>query len=380
MVSASPWKDSLHAGPAGPMSNALFATIVTFDALALWMVLEINLGVSRLFKKYNGLYYWSILISSWGIVLHTVGYILKWWAPGSPWALNTCFNLFGWSMMVTFQSLVLYSRLHLVILNWRILRAVLILIIFTAITVETPQWVTSWGATNPQLSTTKHWTPIDSIMIRVSQVWFLLQEGLLSGLYIWGAIHMLTPNAELRLKKIMWELIATSTVLVALDLITVSLAYLNLHVPKEPLQGFVYALKLKLEIFILNQLLAVLDKKKNSFGGYRYRYGTDSEKKSGSRTKSATRRHDLEASVDSEKERFGLPSVARLSRGRPWFPSREVSKEDSGGQSSDTSTFGLPESARDMRQASSPKPGFADESKIAWVRHEIEIARSSNGR
>lgn len=60
---------------------------------------------------------------------------------------------FGWSFMVTGQSLVLYSRLHLVIRSHKILRAVLVMIITSSIAVEVPNWVTSWFAydTDPRI-------------------------------------------------------------------------------------------------------------------------------------------------------------------------------------------------------------------------------------
>ncbi|MCJ1451391.1 hypothetical protein MMC28_001727 [Mycoblastus sanguinarius] len=272
MVQTSPWKDVLHAGTPPPMPAAIFGMATAFMGVALYLVLEINLTVLRRFKKHRGLYFWSLLISAWGVCLHSVGYILQWWTPKSPWALNTACILLGWSMMVTCQSLVLYSRLHLVIRNYDILRGVLILIITTAIVIEIPQWVTTWASTDPKLSVTRLWSPYDSIMVRVSQLAFLLQESTLSFLYVWGAVKVLSVNDKIDVRRVKWDLIYINIYLVLVDVIILVLAYTNEHFPKEPIQNFAYAFKLKIEFVVLNQLLAVTSQARpsNHNSGNRY--------------------------------------------------------------------------------------------------------------
>ena len=264
MVQTSPWKDVLHAGTPPPMRPALFAMATGFMGVAFYLVLEINVTVLRRFKKHRGLYFWSLLISSWGVFFHTIGYVLQWWIPKSPWILNTACILFGWSMMVTCQSLVLYSRLHLVVRNHSILRGVLVLIITTAVVIEIPQWVTTWASTDTKLSVTKTWSPYDSIMVRVSQIVFLLQEATLSILYIWGAIKVLAPNDKIDVRRVKWDLIYINIFLVLVDVIILVLAYTNEHIPKEPIQNFAYAFKLKIEFVVLNQLVSVTQQSHSS--------------------------------------------------------------------------------------------------------------------
>jgi len=184
MVQTSPWKDTLRAGPPPHMSRATFAWAVAFFGITIFLVLETHVLILRHFRKRQGLYFWCLLVTSWGVVGHTLGYILVWWVPSSPWELNSLFIEVGWSMMVTGQSLVLYKRLHLVIRNQNILRACLILIVTTFILVEIPSWVTAWASYDPEH--TVAWSPRDSIMVRISQLAFPLQESTLCILYIWG--------------------------------------------------------------------------------------------------------------------------------------------------------------------------------------------------
>lgn len=61
-------------------------------------------------------------------------------------------NNLGWTMMVTGQSVVLYSRLHLVLNDLRLLRAILWMIIIDAFLFHIPTTVTHFGAYYSQQS------------------------------------------------------------------------------------------------------------------------------------------------------------------------------------------------------------------------------------
>lgn len=378
MVSASPWKDVLHAGTPPKMSYALFAFAIAFMSIAFWLIFEITISVFRYFKKKRGLYFYSLLISAWGTFFHTLGYVTQWWAPSVPWWVNTCFILFGWSTMITFQSLVLYSRLHLVIMNRGLLRGVLWLIISTAIFIQIPQWVATWGATVNVYSVTKYWSPIDSIMVRISQAVFLLQEGFLSCLYIWGAVKLLAPNVEIKVRKVMWELIAISAFLIVMDIIILTLAYTNLHIPKEPVQNFAYALKLKLEFVILNQLLAVLHRNRGESGGNRYVY--DSRKKSGSDAplKGASYGVGSPDVSDRSKEKFGSSEMVPKASSRAWHTTNDSCCDDSPTRDTEAySEFMRQNQGAYMRQA-------MEKDNTALVTHDVDVVshppQSARGR
>ncbi|KAH6869391.1 hypothetical protein B0T10DRAFT_568917 [Thelonectria olida] len=71
----------------------------------------------------------NFFVATWGIFLHTISYLM--------WNFGVLKNavawitiaVIGWVPMVTGQSLVLYSRLHLIVYDERILRLVLAMII-----------------------------------------------------------------------------------------------------------------------------------------------------------------------------------------------------------------------------------------------------------
>ena len=272
--------------------------------------------------------------------------------------------------MITFQSLVLYSRLHLVIMNRALLRGVLWLIISTAIFIQIPQWVATWGATVNVYSVTKYWSPIDSIMVRISQAVFLLQEGFLSCLYIWGAVKLLAPNVEIKVRKVMWELIAISAFLIVMDIVILTLAYTNLHIPKEPVQNFAYALKLKLEFVILNQLLAVLHRNRGESGGNKYVY--DSRKKSGSDAplKAASYGVGSPDVSDRSKEKFGSSEMVPRATQRAWHTTNDSCSDESPiRDTQEYSEFMRQNQGAYMRQA-------MEKDNTALVTHDIDVVSS----
>ena len=268
--------DSVRAGAPPPMPLAFFGFATALMGIAFYLIIEVNVTVLRFFKKRGGLYFWCILVASWGTCLHTISFIIQWWVPGAPWVLCAAFGQFGWSFMVTAQSLVLYSRLHLVIRNHKILRGVLIMIITTSIAVEVPNWVTSWFAYDTELSVTELWTPRDNIMLRISQLVLFLQESTLSVLYIWGTVKILAPNDKINVRRIKWDLIAVNSFIIATDLVNVILTYANDHYAKEPIQNFSYAFKLRIEFAVLNQLMAVTSQSRASNYNAGGRYVKDS--------------------------------------------------------------------------------------------------------
>ena len=258
------------------MPLAFFGFATALMGIAFYLIIEVNVTVFRFFKKRAGLYFWSILIASWGTCLHTISFIIQWWVPGSSWVLCAALGEFGWSFMVTAQSLVLYSRLHLVIRNHNILRGVLIMIITTSIAVEVPNWVTSWFAYDTKLNVTELWTPRDNIMLRISQLVLFLQEATLSVLYIWGTVKILAPNDRIDVRRIKWDLVAINSFIIATDLVNVILTYADEHYAKEPIQNFSYAFKLRTEFVILNQLMAVTSQSRASHYNSGRRYVKDS--------------------------------------------------------------------------------------------------------
>jgi hypothetical protein len=111
------------------------AVVITICcALAIYNALELLLLIFTTFRRFRGLYFWSLLVASFGVLPYTFGFMIEYFKLTAQLAglIITCV---GWPMMVTGQSLVLYSRLHVVLGkgNWKILRAVKWMIIINGI-------------------------------------------------------------------------------------------------------------------------------------------------------------------------------------------------------------------------------------------------------
>ena len=61
--------DGIH-GDLPSVTAEQVGAISAFMALSLWIVLEFHVRVFRFFKRRRGLYFWSLLVLAWGILLH----------------------------------------------------------------------------------------------------------------------------------------------------------------------------------------------------------------------------------------------------------------------------------------------------------------------
>lgn len=136
------------------------------------------------FLRYSGLYFWAIVVATIGVLMSTAGLSVSNWDKRLESSLGTALNTFAWPLMVSGQSLVLFSRLHLVSISRRIRRWVLIMIIFNAVVMHTPTAVLTIGSRtgNPE-----RFAPAYGYAERIQVTVFFVQELILSGIYLWKA-------------------------------------------------------------------------------------------------------------------------------------------------------------------------------------------------
>lgn len=103
--------------------------IGSFTAIAWVNTIELQIRIWVGFKRYTGLYFWSLLLSSWGCAIHPLGFVMLDFEIWTNAHIAGVVIGLSWWCMVTGQSLVLYSRLHLVVRDKRKIRWVLIMII-----------------------------------------------------------------------------------------------------------------------------------------------------------------------------------------------------------------------------------------------------------
>lgn len=218
------------------------------------MSLELLVLVYMTFKRHRGLYFWSIIITTCGIILQTTGYILKEFKNDSPAVLTTIICKAGWVMNVSGFSVVLWSRLHLVVNSPRVLKLVLTMIIINGILLHTPVVVFEFGL----MSSSRHkfLQPME-IMERIQQTIFTLQETLISGLYIYNTSRFLGSGFGSRTRKVIALLVLVQLIVIVFDSGLTVLDYHNMFTLKCTVHPFVYTIKLKLEFVVLNQLLSL---------------------------------------------------------------------------------------------------------------------------
>ncbi len=152
-----------YAKPPQPMQHGLRAfldkynaTIVAFtialSAVAVVNVLEVHVLLWLTFRKYQGLYFWSMFAAVWGITGLIVGVVVDSCWTLDPITAGYLAMIFqpSWWAMITGQSLVLYSRLHLVLQDKR-RRYVLYMIVVDAVLFHTSTTVCALMVSLPVL-------------------------------------------------------------------------------------------------------------------------------------------------------------------------------------------------------------------------------------
>lgn len=260
-----PRTDHGIAGNSTVTGPALFV-ITAFISLALYNVLELIIIIFTKFRKRSGLYFWSMLVATIGIAFNAVGYLLKFLHPGVGLAsryIYVTLVIVGWSSMVTGQSVVLYSRLHLLLHNQLKLRFILGMIIFDAIVCHVPIAVLFYCVNSEDQD--PYIIPY-SIYEKVQLSIFFLQECIISFVYIhesWKflqARHLaFEPNHKsLDGRKIMYWLMMINVVVMILDISILVLEFSGFYDLQTSWKALVYSVKLKLEFSILNKLIEVV--------------------------------------------------------------------------------------------------------------------------
>ncbi|KAL5337186.1 hypothetical protein BJX70DRAFT_249822 [Aspergillus crustosus] len=231
--------------------------VVTFTSLALYNAVELVILIMFTFQRYWGLYFWTMLLSGvLGVIPHAIGYLMEFFALGPQW-LGIAISTVGFYFMVPGQSAVLYSRLHLVVQNRKLLRFVLWLIIIDTILLIIPTTVltfsTAYVRTEPIIMGY-------NVMERLQVAWFCAQEILISSMYIWETAKLLRlrPEKDTRRTRVLYELLAINLIIILMDVALLVLEYHGLWYLQTTIKAAVYSIKLKLECGVLRKLVEIV--------------------------------------------------------------------------------------------------------------------------
>jgi hypothetical protein len=232
--------------------------IAFFLGLAMYNVVELQVLIFGTFAKFKGLYFWSLVISGWGIIPYSLGFLFKYFSiltGGARWFSVFLLSI-GWYPMVTGQAVVLWSRLHLIVTGEKgdkILQYTKWMIIVDAIVLHIPTTVLTIGSntnSHPQTYVSGY-----NVMEKIQMCGFFLQEVILSSIYIAETIRILRTSVQESTKRLMYQLMAINILIIAMDLGLLGLECASLYILETITKPTFYSIKLKLEFAILGKLV-----------------------------------------------------------------------------------------------------------------------------
>lgn len=220
-------------------------------ALALYNSMEMVLLITTTFKKWKGLYFWSLSLCNLAVILYTLGILLSYFELCVQWLHKVILDV-GWLGMITCQALVLYSRLSLIFDNDRLIAAVKWMIVGTCMFILVPVIVLDFGsAYRPNSGFTEGYYYIEKIQMTI----ITLQELIISFLYVYKTLQLLRVISRANTRSMIWQLLFLNVIIISMDVAIVALQYLQYQLYQETIKAFVYSVKLKLEIHILSKLV-----------------------------------------------------------------------------------------------------------------------------
>ncbi|KAF2026078.1 hypothetical protein EK21DRAFT_103504 [Setomelanomma holmii] len=199
--------------------------MTAFTAIAWYNSIEVLVLIFFVFKKYSGLYLWSLLTNAQNDVTdnHRI--------------YNSLLTL-GWVFMVPGQSMILYSRLHLISPNLKLLRFIFWMTIISAVVLCPPT------STLNLRQYTKHpaaYTRGYVVMEKIQMTAFTVQEVFISCVYLWETRKVMLVIFDGKARKWMWQLVPMNFLLLLLDVALLVMDF-----------------KLKIEFAVLSQIVRVL--------------------------------------------------------------------------------------------------------------------------
>ncbi|KAI0009539.1 integral membrane protein [Xylariaceae sp. FL0662B] len=271
-------------GDAGDLGKDLpvSMTMAAFAGISWYIGAEINISLFLLFKRRTGLYFWSCLLASWGVILQPIFIMLADFGVWTNLKGSITMIYLTWLIMVVPQSWVLYSRLHLIMHTEKALKWVKTVLVFNSIVFSVPTIVI--GALAQTTNVDPHLFSINMIWDRIQLTVFFVQETLLSILYIYQTRKYLRDTSALfqpsssstsfahsarsatEEKIVLHHLIYVNLLVIALDIALLGIQYASLFYVQGAFKTCVYGIKLKVEFAILNRLIESLHAHKNGSG------------------------------------------------------------------------------------------------------------------
>lgn len=226
--------------------------VVAVASISWYNSLELLLMVTTKFKTWKSLLFISLMVSSFGVIPYFVGFLIEYFAVGPFW-LAMLLSTVGWIALITGSSVVLYSRLGLIVSNQSILKFVKWMIITTATIFHISVTVVQYGQTYSDRREAFHRGLF--YLEKIQMTGFCIQEFIISGIYLWQTLKLLKVIRKKGIRKVMIELFLINCFIVVGDIALLVLEYSGERTMERTWKGFVYSVKLKLEFAILSKLI-----------------------------------------------------------------------------------------------------------------------------
>ncbi|KAH8692469.1 hypothetical protein GQ44DRAFT_666999 [Phaeosphaeriaceae sp. PMI808] len=220
----------------------------------------VDLNVRLLFNTTRrGLYVWSCLLCSWGILVHTVSILLSNFNVWKGYSV-VVFILISFAIYVTAQSFVLYSRLNLVLSRTVVTHYVLAMILVNSTIFGLGTAIFGMIAIHPSMAAKlgKPFLTWDKVQLAA----FTVQETVISSIYIVETKRVLSHMAVLtdkhRTRCVLRHLIYINIFIICLDISLMGVCYAGFFFLQGYLKAAIYAIKVRMEFTILNQLRSAL--------------------------------------------------------------------------------------------------------------------------
>lgn len=231
-------------------ANFVIVQVIAMFSIGAWNSLEVVIGIFETFKRYRGLYFWSMQIAAWGILLHGIPAQIRYLQKAPALSMSVPF-IVGWICMVTGQALVLYSRLHLVVADIRHVRWVLWMIIANFFILHIPMAVLFFLNVGDM-----PFSRVAAIYDRFQATAFATQDTIICAIYVREALRALKPVFEFKGpqgRRIIYRILFVNIFGILLN-VCILVAEYKFHYIVISFRTVAYSIKLKLEFHALTQL------------------------------------------------------------------------------------------------------------------------------
>jgi hypothetical protein len=213
-LTCHPGDDELISGGHALATAGLLAT-------GLFCGLEMLVLIGSTFRRWSGLYFWSLVIATLCIISVNISNILYYWVlkdscPG----ITLLFEVPGYLFYVPFEFLILYSRLHLVQTGEKTMRSILYIIAVEWIVVEVPLAVLTIGVT---LAPTSSFGPLYLSWSKAEWMIYLALDCILSGVYVYHIRKIWGSDKDPKLRAALRQVAVMTVFIILVDAVYIAL-------------------------------------------------------------------------------------------------------------------------------------------------------------